>query len=100
MEKRKPHYELEEVKSVVRRFGINAFTVTARNGAALMGLNEVGAVSVVLGMGRNDFYKSMTTHADSRNWQDVYRVMTPTGKVAYVKVTSRDGAVVIQFKEE
>jgi motility quorum-sensing regulator/GCU-specific mRNA interferase toxin len=41
----------------------------------------------------------MTTHRDSRVWQDVYHADTPAGK-AYVKLTLRtDGAPVIQFKE-
>jgi motility quorum-sensing regulator/GCU-specific mRNA interferase toxin len=51
-------------------------------------------------MRRADFCKSMTTHAASRVWQDVYHAAVPSGKVAYVKVTLReDGSVVIQFKE-
>ena len=33
-----------------------------------------------------DFYKSMTTHADHRVWQDVYRPATPVGEV-YLKLT-------------
>ena len=45
-------------------------------------------------------YKSMTTHADHRVWQDVYHAHCPNGKTAYIKVTLRDGTVVIQFKEK
>ena len=33
-----------------------------------------------------DFYKSMTTHADHRRWQDMYRPATPAGEV-YLKLT-------------
>ncbi|MBL0701399.1 MAG: type II toxin-antitoxin system MqsR family toxin [Desulfosarcina sp.] len=36
-------------------------------------------------MGRSDFYKSMTTHASSQIWQDVYHPETLSG-IAYVKV--------------
>ena len=36
---------------------------------------------------RSDCYKSMTTHADHRVWQDVYHAMTPVGRVPYVKLT-------------
>lgn len=47
------------------------------------------------------FLKSMTTHAASQVWQDVYHPLAPNGKVAYVKVTLRaDGSIVIQFKEK
>jgi motility quorum-sensing regulator / GCU-specific mRNA interferase toxin len=41
----------------------------------------------------------MTTHADHRIWQDVYHAPTPLGKEAYIKVTMRAEAPVIQFKE-
>ena len=52
-------------------------------------------------MTRADFFKSMTTHASSQIWQDVYHPQTPAGKIAYVKVTWReDGSLVIQFKEK
>ena len=43
----------------------------------------------------------MTTHADSRVWQDVYHAPCPNGTVAYVKLTlTVGGKVVIQFKEK
>ncbi len=64
-----------------------------------MGLSEADGVSIVLGLRRDMLFKSMTTHADSRVWQDVYHAPCPNGKTAYVKVTLQDGAVVIQFKE-
>jgi motility quorum-sensing regulator/GCU-specific mRNA interferase toxin len=55
---------------------------------------------VVCSMSRSDFYKSMTTHASSQIWQDVYHPETPAG-IAYIKVTLRhDGSIVIQFKEK
>ena len=55
---------------------------------------------MVLGLQAHNFYKSMTTHADHRVWQDVYHARCPNGRVAYIKLTLRDdGVVVIQFKE-
>jgi motility quorum-sensing regulator/GCU-specific mRNA interferase toxin len=66
----------------------------------VMGLSEAQAVAVILSLSRPMFYKSMTTHADHTVWQDVYHAPTPTGKVAYVKLTLKNGAVVIQFKEK
>jgi len=66
-----------------------------------MGLDSAQAISLVCAMTRGDFYKSMTTHAASQVWQDVYHPVAPNGKVAYVKVTLRvDGSIVIQFKEK
>jgi motility quorum-sensing regulator/GCU-specific mRNA interferase toxin len=66
-----------------------------------MGLDSASALDAVCSMTRANFYKSMTTHATSQVWQDVYHCATPTGKVPYVKVTLRvDGSIVIQFKEK
>jgi motility quorum-sensing regulator/GCU-specific mRNA interferase toxin len=101
MEKRKPHYDLAAVKLAVRQRGADAFTATALVGAQAMGLDSASAVDVVCAMTRVAFYKSMTTHAASQVWQDVYHCAMPSGKVAYVKVTLRvDGSIVIQFKEK
>lgn len=77
-----------------------AFTATALFNAAAMGLSEEQALQVLASLSRAMFYKSMTTHADSTIWQDVYHSPTPNGKVAYIKLTLQRGAVVIQFKEK
>jgi len=45
-------------------------------------------------------FKSMTTHADHRIWQDAYQAPCPNGKTTYIKVTIQAGAIVIQFKEK
>jgi motility quorum-sensing regulator/GCU-specific mRNA interferase toxin len=42
----------------------------------------------------------MTTHANHKIWQDVYHAPTPVGKIAYIKLTLKEGSVVIQFKEK
>jgi motility quorum-sensing regulator/GCU-specific mRNA interferase toxin len=80
--------------------GADAFTASALIGAQAMGLETDQAIEVICSMNRADFFKSMTTHASSQIWQDVYHPETPAG-TAYVKVTLRlDGAIVIQFKEK
>lgn len=100
MEKRKPHYDLATVPAAVRLRGADAFTASALIGAQAMGLEATQAIEVVCSMSRADFFKSMTTHASSQVWQDVYHPDTPAG-TAYVKVTFRhDGSIVIQFKEK
>lgn len=99
MEKSKPHYQLDAIKAEVSRLGKMAFTRTALFNSLTMGLSDDEAVGVVLTLSREMFYKSMTTHADHTLWQDVYHAYCPNGKTAYVKMTLRDGAVVIQFKE-
>ncbi len=100
MEKLRPHYDLATIKALVARLGAAALTKTAMDGGRAMGLTTSEMLAVVAGMDRGDFYKSMTTLHDHRVWQDVYHVMTPAAQIAYVKVTMRGDAPVIQFKEK
>ena len=65
-----------------------------------MGLTMAEMLVVIASLTRRDFYKSMTTYADHRVWQDVYHSATPVRKDAYIKITVRDAAPVIQFKEK
>lgn len=73
-------------------------TFSALAGGAAPGLNSQGILDVVLALTPQDFYKSMTTHADHRVWQDVYRPTTPVGEV-YIKLTVLDDVLIVSFKE-
>ena len=100
MEKRTPHYDLGKVQADVVRLGVTAFTKSALDGGRLMGLTSGEMLAVIAALNRRAFYKSMTTFADHRVWQDVYHVPTPVRRDAYIKITLRDAAPVIQFKEK
>ncbi len=100
MEKRTPHYDLAHVQADVARLGAAAFTKTALDGGRTMGLTTAEMLAVIASLSRREFYKSMTTYADHRAWQDVYHATTPVRKDAYIKITLRDAAPVIQFKEK
>lgn len=100
MEKRTPHYDLPRIQVVVARLGAAAFTKTALDGGRQMGLTTAEMLSVIASLSHREFYKSMTTYADHRIWQDVYHAETPVRKQAYIKITLRDAAPVIQFKEK
>ena len=102
MEKATPHYDLAAIQAQVARLGPAAFTKTALDGGRDMGLTsrEMLAVAVIAALTRRNFYKSMTTYADHRIWQDVYYSPTPVDREAYIKITMRDAAPVIQFKEK
>ena len=100
MEKVSAHYRLDVVKAAVADQGLSAFTRTALEGIDAMGMTHADAIAVVLRLTVRMFYKSMTTHSDHRVWQDVYHAPCPEfDKVAYIKVTVRAGATVMQFKE-
>lgn len=97
MEKQTPQSSLAEVKSLIGAGRIQ-FTWSALSGAAALGLNQEGIVSVLMALTMKDFHKSMTTHADHRIWQDVYKPQTPVGEV-YLKLTVLDDVLVVSFKE-
>ena len=63
-----------------------------------MGFDFDDMLAVVMALTAADFYKSMTTHADHRVWQDLYRPSTPAGAV-YVKLTVIDDVLIVSFKE-
>lgn len=69
MEKRTPHYNLADVKAIVASPASRPFTVTALRGGLDLGLTEQEMRLVVLALSRHNFYKSMTTHADCKEWQ-------------------------------
>lgn len=73
-------------------------TISALSGGAALGFDFEGIVEIVLALTASDFYKSMTTHADHRIWQDVYRPTTPAGEV-YLKLTVIDDVLIVSFKE-
>ena len=55
---------------------------------------------MIQGMSRAQFYKSMTSDADSAVWQDVYHV-PHSGILLYVKLTTDvEGYLVISLKEK
>jgi len=72
VEKHTPHYLLAEIQAQMTTVPEMNLTVSARSGIRAVGMAQVDALSVVRALSRRDFYKSMTTHADHRVWQDVY----------------------------
>ena len=97
MEKSTPHCRLPVVKAMIETGKVRS-TLSALTGGAALGFDFAGIVEVVLALTPADFYKSMTTHADHRVWQDVYRPMTAAGEV-YLKLTVIDEVLIVSFKE-
>ena len=99
MEKSIPHCKLPIIKALVAAGQVRA-TATAYNGARELGINDLtGMCDVVLALTSADFYKSMTTHADHRIWQDVYHARTASGDEVYLKLTVIDDMLIVSFKE-
>lgn len=97
MEKRTPHCKLSTVKALIKAGKVSA-TGSALAGGAALGFDFPGMVDEVMALSAADFYKSMTTHADHRVWQDVYRRATVAGEV-YLKLTVIDDVLIVSFKE-
>lgn len=99
MEKRRAHYDLVRVKALIHQ---GAYRVTrvalscARRDFALTEPKQLA--EVVLSLSSARLYKSMTTAADSRVWQDVYHGDVD-GIDAYIKIQILDeNTVIISFK--
>ncbi len=99
MEKRTPHCKLAVVRALVEVGKVRA-TVSAFNGARELGIHDLsGMCDIVMALTFADFYKSMTTHADHRIWQDVYYTKTTHGDRVYLKLTVIDDVLIVSFKE-
>ena len=84
MEKRRPTYDLEAIKAAFETVETLAMTSSALRDAIALGFDRAGVVETIAGIERRMFYKSMTTFADHRVWQDVYHVPA-RGLTLYVK---------------
>lgn len=100
MEKRTPTYDLGSFKDAVKA-GDLTITITAIRTAQSLGIDRSGIVSVLQTMTRRHFYKSMTTYADGKAWQDVYHVPSDAG-ILYVKFMSGrvTAFTLLSFKEK
>ena len=97
MEKATPHCKLPFIKTLVEAGKVRS-TQSALAGAAALGFDFAAVIAVIMSLTPKDFFKSMTTHADHRIWQDVYRPVTDAGEV-YLKLTVVDELLIVSFKE-
>jgi motility quorum-sensing regulator/GCU-specific mRNA interferase toxin len=93
-EKPQPTYDLKAFQAAFSSVERLAVTGTALRSAAALGFGRAEIVETIQTMQREHFYKSMTSYAGHRLWQDVYHVPSPAG-VLYIKFTSD---AVMEFK--
>jgi motility quorum-sensing regulator/GCU-specific mRNA interferase toxin len=98
VEKHTSHHPLAEIQAQMTTVQEMNLTVSARTGIRAVGMAQADALAVVQGLTRKDFYKSMTTHADHRLWQDVYHGQW-NGIALYIKFQREDEYFVVSFKE-
>lgn len=100
-DKRRPTYDLEAFKVAFSTAGALNLTFTAANDAADLGFGKSEIVALIQTMQPMHFYKSMTSHADYKVWQDVYHVPSTVG-LLYVKFTANTVTLfkLLSFKEK
>ena len=100
-EKRSPTYDLEAIKKAFSQPPGLTVTTTALRTASVLGFGRQEIVDTIQTIRGAHFYKSMTSFADFRIWQDVYHVPSSAG-ILYVKFTA--GVVseflLLSFKEK
>src|SRR5579872_4217474 len=84
MQKLKPTYDLESFKAAFGDVERLSMTTVALADARRLGFSLSGIVALIQTMERTHFFKSMTSFADHREWQDVYHV-PHQGIVIYLK---------------
>ena len=100
MEKPRPHFRLATIKAeFADPSGLNRSFVSKR-GADELDMDDAAVVAVIQALTNADFEKSMTSMADHRVWQDVYKPSVG-GRKLYVKFTldSQKALLLISFKE-
>ena len=98
MEKRRPHYDLKMIISQMVSVEAMNLSMSAVEGIRVAGMIKAEALEVVRNLSIKDFYKSMTTHASNKVWQDVYHAEW-RGKQLYVKFQQAGEYFVVSFKE-
>jgi motility quorum-sensing regulator/GCU-specific mRNA interferase toxin len=100
MEKRTPHYALADVKAAFADPATLNRSYVSKQGADALGIDDAAVVATIQALVVADFEKSMTSHADHRVWQDVYRPKA-AGSELYIKFTvdARKALFPISFKE-
>lgn len=101
MEKRKPHYNLELIKSLINKGDYSITKIAVKNAAFDFGFNAEDIIRQILELEVRHFYKSMTSDFDNSIWQDVYHKRITITETAYIKLQLKnDNSVIIQFKRK
>jgi len=100
MEKRKPHYLLRDIKAAFADPAKLNRSFASRQGADDLGMDDGAVVDAIQALSMADFDKSMTSYADPKVWQDVYKPKAGRTEL-YVKFTldSMKALFLISFKE-
>ena len=100
MEKLKQHYALADIQTAFADPASLNRSFVSKQGADDLGMDDSEVVAVIQALTLANFEKSMTSMADHKIWQDVYKP-TVGGRTLYVKFTldAQAALFLISFKE-
>lgn len=100
MEKLKPHYALASIQAAFADASSLNRSFVSKQGADDLDMDDTTVTTVIRALSAADFDKSMTSMADHRIWQDVYRPRAG-GRTLYLKFTldAQKALFLISFKE-
>jgi motility quorum-sensing regulator/GCU-specific mRNA interferase toxin len=100
MEKKKPHYNLIDVKKLIQAKQVQITYKASENAQIDFGFSEKNIIKEVLELEQINFYKSMTSNNNHKIWQDVYHKKI-NFQTAYIKIQIvNEKTVIIQFKKK
>ncbi len=99
MEKRSRTYDLEGIKEAFKEVADLRMTRTARQTIVELGINLEKVVFIIQSLTYQNFYKSMTTYADHRIWQDVYHFQLNDLDLYIKFMMDNEGHLIVSFKQ-
>ncbi len=99
MEKRSRTYKLKDIKNTFSKVVDLRMTRSVRRTIVELGLSLENVVFIIQSLTYQNFYKSMTTYANHKLWQDVYHFQFNDLQL-YIKFMMDDeGHLIVSFKE-
>lgn len=95
MEKRKPHYDLNHLRTLIAS-GRIAFSNAALAGGSALSMDEEKMTLVVSNLQPKDFHLSKMANSQTKVWLDLYRPITDKGQI-YLKIKATDDVFVVSF---
>ncbi len=101
-QKKKPHYDITELKKLLNSKHMREITIAARRTATSLGYaDDKDIVMKLLELKHENFFVSKTAHHDSSLWHDYYK-LPQEGYALFIKLQlGHDGrCYVTSFKED
>lgn len=95
MDKKKAHYDLGCIKSLIVQ-GRVAFSSATLAGAGALSMDEAAITEVIANLEHSDFYLSKMASSQTKIWLDLYRPITSRGQI-FLKLKAVDDLFIVSF---